>query len=483
MTKPFPLRRMLAALAFLVVAAPAWAGDFRADIETVLRHMGDDPDAVFVFEMDGSPSIAVQGETASIRIDGLKAVPKANRTASALTIGTVTAHIKRREDGGLAMTIDLPSRMPFHNAADKTDSEIGIEDGHMTLEWGKDLAETDAVEFSTARATVHDAGKGDVTLRGLMFRQRRGDAGGRDGSFAMRLEGLEDPAQKTAPVSFVGWGPLELSGRYENFPHDLYRDQARYMMLWEAARLSRGDTNVNLGLAAQGGALMQEAQTRYQIERIEFKTPMLSARAEGDFHFSLEASRGVFGTMTAWVSETGKADLGNPMMMAAGLLASRFGEQGKTPEGEPARVFRMALAADGSATLNGEPAPGLAAGIGNAFKTLSLTMNGFAPPRQQPVSLVAGATGCGVPVYPAASLTAKESGRTILNFFYDESGALQLTSIKSSGFSRLDEAARLAFISCRFAKGTAEAHIPVDWKIDDGRGTVAVGGGLTTVIK
>lgn len=476
------LRPAAVGICLLLLGLPAWAGDLKADIETVLRRMANDPDSIFLLEMEGAPSIALHGEGATLRIDGLKAVPKTDRKGG-LSLGAVVAEVGRREDGGLIMTLDLPRRAPLRSLSGAANLEFGFEEGRLVLEWGKDLAETDAVTFSAAKVTNYDvAGKAEMVLLGPLLRQRRGGPDGREGSFSMHLAGLENPAGGSL-FAFAGWGPLEFSGHYENFPHDLYRDEARYLMLWEAARAARADAQVNFDVAAQSGALMREAQTRYVIDRFEFKTPMISTLAKGDFHFSLEASRGLYGTMTAWVSETGKADSLNPMMMTGAALLARYGEAGKTPEGEPARIFRIGLAADGTATLNEEPAPVLAASIGNFLKTMSLTMNGFAAPRPQPAVLVAGATGCGVPVYPPASLAAKETGRTNLVFIYDDSGAVKMTNITSSGYSRLDEAARLAFISCRFAKGTTEAHIPVDWKIEGGVPTATVGGGLTTITK
>jgi protein TonB len=94
-------------------------------------------------------------------------------------------------------------------------------------------------------------------------------------------------------------------------------------------------------------------------------------------------------------------------------------------------------------------------------------------PVQQRTAAVVDATGCEKPPYPAASLRANERGIVRLNFLIDVDGrVLQSKVERSSGYSRLDEAARAALGACRFRPATVDgrperawARIDYDWKI------------------
>ncbi|SIS98935.1 outer membrane transport energization protein TonB [Insolitispirillum peregrinum] len=62
---------------------------------------------------------------------------------------------------------------------------------------------------------------------------------------------------------------------------------------------------------------------------------------------------------------------------------------------------------------------------------------------------------CAAPDYPAASRRLQESGAVVLMFLIGPQGQVLESKIaESSGFERLDEAARVALARCRFQPGT-----------------------------
>ena len=63
---------------------------------------------------------------------------------------------------------------------------------------------------------------------------------------------------------------------------------------------------------------------------------------------------------------------------------------------------------------------------------------------------------CGKPVYPAASLQAKEEGTVTMSFDVDAAGKVTGSSVvKSSGHPALDEAARSGIAKCTFKPALA----------------------------
>jgi protein TonB len=88
---------------------------------------------------------------------------------------------------------------------------------------------------------------------------------------------------------------------------------------------------------------------------------------------------------------------------------------------------------------------------------------------------VVDARNCSKPEYPAASLRAQEEGLVVLQFLIGADGsAIDSKVDRSSGFRRLDEAARRALALCKFKPGTEEgkpvqswARIEYQWKIED----------------
>jgi protein TonB len=98
------------------------------------------------------------------------------------------------------------------------------------------------------------------------------------------------------------------------------------------------------------------------------------------------------------------------------------------------------------------------------------------PPGVAPVRTpaVVDARGCAKPPYPPASLRANETGIVSLNFLIDVDGRVLESKVqRSSGFKRLDEAARAGLGLCKFQPATVDgrpertwSRIDYEWKIE-----------------
>ena len=94
-----------------------------------------------------------------------------------------------------------------------------------------------------------------------------------------------------------------------------------------------------------------------------------------------------------------------------------------------------------------------------------------APVRTPPVVL---ASSCEKPEYPSASRRANETGTVLLSFLIDQSGKVIDSKIeRSSGFRRLDEAAKAGLGLCKFRPATvngaavqAWARIEYVWRLE-----------------
>jgi periplasmic protein TonB len=94
-----------------------------------------------------------------------------------------------------------------------------------------------------------------------------------------------------------------------------------------------------------------------------------------------------------------------------------------------------------------------------------------APARTAPV---VDARACEKPEYPPASLRAQETGVVQLAFLIDVDGSVMESKVeRSTGFRRLDEAARKGLGLCKFRPATTDgkperawAKIEYEWKID-----------------
>lgn len=71
---------------------------------------------------------------------------------------------------------------------------------------------------------------------------------------------------------------------------------------------------------------------------------------------------------------------------------------------------------------------------------------------------------CAMPEYPLQSRQFEETGTVVLNFLIDVDGrVLQSRVESSSGYRRLDDAARRALSLCRFKPGTVDGKPEKSW--------------------
>jgi periplasmic protein TonB len=88
--------------------------------------------------------------------------------------------------------------------------------------------------------------------------------------------------------------------------------------------------------------------------------------------------------------------------------------------------------------------------------------------------VIDSAVNCRKPVYPAASAREEEQGTVLLGFLIGKDGRVLQSQVQaSSGFTRLDEAARAALSLCTFKPGTLDgipeesrASMKYTWKLE-----------------
>ena len=77
---------------------------------------------------------------------------------------------------------------------------------------------------------------------------------------------------------------------------------------------------------------------------------------------------------------------------------------------------------------------------------------------------VVDSKACEKPVYPSASIRANETGVVLLSFLVDVNGiALESKVERSSGYRRLDEAARAGLALCKFKPATVDGKPERSW--------------------
>jgi protein TonB len=112
----------------------------------------------------------------------------------------------------------------------------------------------------------------------------------------------------------------------------------------------------------------------------------------------------------------------------------------------------------------------------NAIAAVSNTPQPVAPPSPLPVqsnpapaapvsvAAVISASSCEKPEYPSASKRLEEEGTVQLKFLVGVDGKVIESAIeKSSGFRRLDEAARAGLSKCQFRPGTVDGKPQQSW--------------------
>ena len=111
----------------------------------------------------------------------------------------------------------------------------------------------------------------------------------------------------------------------------------------------------------------------------------------------------------------------------------------------------------------------------NAIAAVSNKPQSEAPPSPAPVvaaapapvvktAAVISAANCEKPEYPSASRRLEEEGTVALKFLVGTDGKVKEASVeKSSGFKRLDEAARQGLAKCLFKPGTENGQPVESW--------------------
>lgn len=113
----------------------------------------------------------------------------------------------------------------------------------------------------------------------------------------------------------------------------------------------------------------------------------------------------------------------------------------------------------------------------NALAAVSNKPQPEAPPSVQPVvtapsapapvvrtAAVISAASCEKPDYPSASRRLEEEGTVMLKFLVGVDGKIKESAVeKTSGFKRLDEAARQGLAKCQFKPGTENGHPVEGW--------------------
>jgi protein TonB len=115
----------------------------------------------------------------------------------------------------------------------------------------------------------------------------------------------------------------------------------------------------------------------------------------------------------------------------------------------------------------------------NAIAAVSNTPQPVAPPSPLPVQMsappappappvqtaaVISASSCEKPEYPSASKRLEEEGTVQLKFLVGADGKVIESAVeKSSGFRRLDEAARAGLSKCQFKPATVDGKPQQSW--------------------
>jgi protein TonB len=108
----------------------------------------------------------------------------------------------------------------------------------------------------------------------------------------------------------------------------------------------------------------------------------------------------------------------------------------------------------------------------NAIAAVSNTPQPVAPPSPAPAAsappavtaAVISASSCEKPEYPSASKRLEEEGTVQLKFLVGVDGKVLESAVeKSSGFRRLDEAARAGLAKCQFKPGTVDGKPQQSW--------------------
>jgi protein TonB len=115
-----------------------------------------------------------------------------------------------------------------------------------------------------------------------------------------------------------------------------------------------------------------------------------------------------------------------------------------------------------TAVANSNPQPTPATAPVPATAAAPVAPARAAPPARTPASV--SAAQCDKPDYPSASRRMEEEGTVSLRFLVGVDGKVIQSEIeKSSGFKRLDEAARAGLSKCRFQPATVDGRPEQAW--------------------
>jgi protein TonB len=120
----------------------------------------------------------------------------------------------------------------------------------------------------------------------------------------------------------------------------------------------------------------------------------------------------------------------------------------------PSAAPTQAITAVANSNPQPAPAPAIAAAPAAPARA--------APPTRTPASV--SAAQCEKPDYPTASRRMEEEGTVSMRFLVGVDGKVIQSEIeKSSGFKRLDEAARAGLSKCRFQPATVDGRPEQAW--------------------
>lgn len=112
------------------------------------------------------------------------------------------------------------------------------------------------------------------------------------------------------------------------------------------------------------------------------------------------------------------------------------------------------------------PLPSVLTSAAPAITQTATTLPAAAPtvPAIRTGAVIQPGAQCAKPDYPSASRRMEEEGTVTLKFLIDADGrVLQADIENSSGFKRLDEAARNALSKCQFRPGTVDGRPEQSW--------------------
>ena len=125
--------------------------------------------------------------------------------------------------------------------------------------------------------------------------------------------------------------------------------------------------------------------------------------------------------------------------------------------------------------IDAPPSPSAITAVSAVKPAVEAPIHRPAPAGPSRTAAVVDAGKCAKPEYPPASIRAQETGLVVLQFLIGaDSSVIDSKIERSSGFRRLDDAAKRGLSLCKFKAGTEEgkavqswARIEYLWKLDE----------------